>query len=130
MIRRPPRSTLFPYTTLFRSNLSIYRLTIVGGIVVIVLSGGLVVILSPQNAGLYLPLISSVAIPGLLALFKLEQNSQTNADQHKQNSAAIAKLSRDNAAIKAALPALAKGDVQAVENAAAKMPANEGEIST
>src|ERR1041384_8702349 len=25
MIRRPPRSTLFPYTTLFRSNFSILR---------------------------------------------------------------------------------------------------------
>src|SRR2546427_5393070 len=27
MIRRPPRSTLFPYTTLFRSNFSIDKLT-------------------------------------------------------------------------------------------------------
>src|SRR5688572_31842074 len=27
MIRRPPRSTLFPYTTLFRSSLPKYRLT-------------------------------------------------------------------------------------------------------
>src|SRR2546430_12630290 len=25
MIRRPPRSTLFPYTTLFRSNAVVYR---------------------------------------------------------------------------------------------------------
>src|SRR2546429_5383978 len=25
MIRRPPRSTLFPYTTLFRSGMSLYR---------------------------------------------------------------------------------------------------------
>src|SRR2546429_7168211 len=25
MIRRPPRSTLFPYTTLFRSGLTLYR---------------------------------------------------------------------------------------------------------
>src|SRR2546429_2348335 len=25
MIRRPPRSTLFPYTTLFRSNLALWR---------------------------------------------------------------------------------------------------------
>jgi len=28
MIRRPPRSTLFPYTTLFRSNDSFYPLTL------------------------------------------------------------------------------------------------------
>src|SRR2546430_5155995 len=27
MIRRPPRSTLFPYTTLFRSGLETYELT-------------------------------------------------------------------------------------------------------
>src|SRR5437660_7932640 len=27
MIRRPPRSTLFPYTTLFRSKLGVLRLT-------------------------------------------------------------------------------------------------------
>src|SRR5258708_7369215 len=28
MIRRPPRSTLFPYTTLFRSNMDFNRLTV------------------------------------------------------------------------------------------------------
>src|SRR5258708_30766132 len=33
MIRRPPRSTLFPYTTLFRSSGSIYELMFVGLIV-------------------------------------------------------------------------------------------------
>src|ERR1017187_9286418 len=32
MIRRPPRSTLFPYTTLFRSVLSAHRFTRVGRI--------------------------------------------------------------------------------------------------
>src|SRR3712207_7962520 len=31
MIRRPPRSTLFPYTTLFRSQRPIYRLRITDG---------------------------------------------------------------------------------------------------
>src|SRR3712207_9529467 len=31
MIRRPPRSTLFPYTTLFRSSLSVAAMTIVTG---------------------------------------------------------------------------------------------------
>src|SRR3712207_7803337 len=37
MIRRPPRSTLFPYTTLFRSrgrNVAINQLTVVIGILV------------------------------------------------------------------------------------------------
>src|SRR3712207_8350747 len=28
MIRRPPRSTLFPYTTLFRSELAYFRITL------------------------------------------------------------------------------------------------------
>src|SRR2546430_13453673 len=28
MIRRPPRSTLFPYTTLFRSEVSVKKLTL------------------------------------------------------------------------------------------------------
>src|SRR3712207_8936778 len=27
MIRRPPRSTLFPYTTLFRSNFQVWKIT-------------------------------------------------------------------------------------------------------
>src|SRR5690349_22822754 len=31
MIRRPPRSTLFPYTTLFRSDLDIVVLAVVEG---------------------------------------------------------------------------------------------------
>src|SRR5689334_23631812 len=30
MIRRPPRSTLFPYTTLFRSNISGYHISEAG----------------------------------------------------------------------------------------------------
>src|SRR2546429_3772215 len=31
MIRRPPRSTLFPYTTLFRSRVVAVRLAVIGG---------------------------------------------------------------------------------------------------
>src|SRR3712207_8787933 len=31
MIRRPPRSTLFPYTTLFRSHLAIFSLAAFAG---------------------------------------------------------------------------------------------------
>src|SRR3712207_7691280 len=31
MIRRPPRSTLFPYTTLFRSLFAIFLISVVGG---------------------------------------------------------------------------------------------------
>src|SRR3712207_7750571 len=32
MIRRPPRSTLFPYTTLFRSVLTAAKFTVAGGL--------------------------------------------------------------------------------------------------
>ena len=33
MIRRPPRSTLFPYTTLFRSTESRVNFSVVGGMI-------------------------------------------------------------------------------------------------
>src|SRR3712207_9043246 len=44
MIRRPPRSTLFPYTTLFRSNFPFIFLLANLGTLLIVLFGGLQVI--------------------------------------------------------------------------------------
>src|SRR3712207_8935713 len=44
MIRRPPRSTLFPYTTLFRSRLDQLRLPRVGGRVEPELTAGRVVV--------------------------------------------------------------------------------------
>src|SRR5260370_39579451 len=39
MIRRPPRSTLFPYTTLFRSRLDLLGLIIVGSLASVVVVG-------------------------------------------------------------------------------------------
>src|SRR5437868_11472081 len=42
MIRRPPRSTLFPYTTLFRSNVLLTKFLEVGGRPVTLLDGDLV----------------------------------------------------------------------------------------
>src|SRR2546425_9900852 len=39
MIRRPPRSTLFPYTTLFRSDAALFRGHNVGGKAVLVHTG-------------------------------------------------------------------------------------------
>src|SRR3712207_8925157 len=44
MIRRPPRSTLFPYTTLFRSSDSASRITQVGSVL------GTAAYLSPEQA--------------------------------------------------------------------------------
>src|SRR2546427_6142076 len=43
MIRRPPRSTLFPYTTLFRSTSSIVSWTAVRVIEPLVLPGGIAI---------------------------------------------------------------------------------------
>src|SRR5260370_31768509 len=39
MIRRPPRSTLFPYTTLFRSSSASFRLSAAAGISSVILVG-------------------------------------------------------------------------------------------
>src|SRR3989442_9310722 len=41
MIRRPPRSTLFPYTTLFRSRLSVQRFFGVTSLLILFLAAGL-----------------------------------------------------------------------------------------
>src|SRR3712207_8240094 len=40
MIRRPPRSTLFPYTTLFRSSAVYVGIAVVFGLLVLWFSGG------------------------------------------------------------------------------------------
>src|SRR3712207_8880517 len=47
MIRRPPRSTLFPYTTLFRSTFNRRGFTLVELLVVIAIIGVLVALLLP-----------------------------------------------------------------------------------
>src|SRR5256886_4140739 len=39
MIRRPPRSTLFPYTTLFRSGRKIDELRALGGVQILIQGG-------------------------------------------------------------------------------------------
>src|SRR5260370_9632176 len=40
MIRRPPRSTLFPYTTLFRSGLALQRQLVLVALAEVLLEGG------------------------------------------------------------------------------------------
>src|SRR5258708_25744320 len=47
MIRRPPRSTLFPYTTLFRSGHANVPGTVVGALILALLNNGLVLIGAP-----------------------------------------------------------------------------------
>src|SRR3712207_7110121 len=57
MIRRPPRSTLFPYTTLFRSPLMLHRLGRATAVTALVMAALAVV----------LPLVAG-SVPGSLAL--------------------------------------------------------------
>src|SRR5260221_7481934 len=41
MIRRPPRSTLFPYTTLFRSRIVVFSYLIISGAIILLVGGAL-----------------------------------------------------------------------------------------
>src|SRR5256714_12937976 len=50
MIRRPPRSTLFPYTTLFRSLLSAFATEEIG--IAVIFGAFIMGLVMPRNAGL------------------------------------------------------------------------------
>src|SRR3712207_6998128 len=50
MIRRPPRSTLFPYTTLFRSGQGRRLLRLAGGAVLGGAAGAALLLLTPSDA--------------------------------------------------------------------------------
>src|SRR3712207_7434053 len=54
MIRRPPRSTLFPYTTLFRSSDGLDEITTTGPTHVVALEDGAIreFTISPEDVGL------------------------------------------------------------------------------
>src|SRR3712207_8548617 len=72
MIRRPPRSTLFPYTTLFRSPGSI----LFGGLLALVLSGAFTVLALPKAR-----LRRLGAVPPLLWAVFVEVVRSNNADR-------------------------------------------------
>jgi hypothetical protein len=77
-------------------SLSPYKLTVVGAFIVIVLSSALVFVLDgPTNAAPYLTFIGSVAVPVLLALFKLEQNTAVRETQHQENSDKLNELKQE-----------------------------------
>src|SRR2546426_6084896 len=60
MIRRPPRSTLFPYTTLFRSLADLFDVALGGGLVT-----GKVDLLGPHEVGfLDQDVLRQVDLPG------------------------------------------------------------------
>ena len=71
-------------------NLTAYRLTLVGALVVVVLSVGIVITLDGlNNAAPYIQLVGAIAIPAVIGLFKLEQNSLVQQSQHEQNAAKL-----------------------------------------
>ena len=75
-------------------DLNPYRLTILGVVLVIVLGAGLVVLIGgAQTATPYLSL-AGLAIPGLLALFRLERNNQKLSEFHSENQEQFAELRR------------------------------------
>lgn len=74
-------------------SLSPYRLTLVAAILVLLLAVGVVDVLGgTAQAGSYLALVASAAIPGLLSLFRMERNTRERDIQHSENSAKLADL--------------------------------------
>lgn len=77
-------------------NLSPYKLTLAAIFAVIILSSTIVFILGgPTNAAPYLTFIGSVAIPTLLALFKMEQNTVVQNERHEENQDKLATLAKE-----------------------------------
>src|SRR2546430_13582194 len=67
MIRRPPRSTLFPYTTLFRSRLDAHGATIDATSTPGISTPGTILSFAPDNAGHSDQVSVALANPGAVA---------------------------------------------------------------
>src|SRR2546430_2867318 len=85
MIRRPPRSTLFPYTTLFRSALAALAIW------VICLNGGTLAINSvfDKDEGDIGYLVAPPPIPTYLLAFSVDRKSTRLNSSHSQISYAV-----------------------------------------
>src|SRR3712207_6984972 len=83
MIRRPPRSTLFPYTTLFRSDPEVRRLDLGGALLATTGIGGLVYALIESSAsGFGDPVVLAALILGIGALRSEEHTSELQSRQY------------------------------------------------
>src|SRR2546430_13679087 len=77
MIRRPPRSTLFPYTTLFRSPFGISEVSLLGAALLLLLSGRGREILRAMDWGILL------LFAGLFVLMQsLSNNGIIRSEEH------------------------------------------------
>src|SRR2546430_10205808 len=84
MIRRPPRSTLFPYTTLFRSLVKNMSLWASGAVVVILwLLVCFLVIRSKERSSLWL-FFAALGPFGFAILAMLDDRSPAVTDRHER----------------------------------------------
>src|SRR2546430_9069501 len=79
MIRRPPRSTLFPYTTLFRSGLIIYGI----GAVLSAVSPGLGVLILGNS--IFEGVGTALLIPPVYILTTMRSEEHTSELQSQSN---------------------------------------------
>src|SRR2546427_6589113 len=85
MIRRPPRSTLFPYTTLFRSGLYITNSVVVSLAMALIITFGLLAFLNYTENG---QLLRAVAESAMLAKGVDRKSTRLNSS-HSQISYAV-----------------------------------------
>src|SRR5688572_32265330 len=98
MIRRPPRSTLFPYTTLFRSRLSLDQFLAKRGGAAIVARGRT---LKQTHAALFASIEQRYGVPPgpLLAIWGDRKSTRLNSS-HSQISYAVFCLKKKKRKIK------------------------------
>src|SRR3712207_6892446 len=90
MIRRPPRSTLFPYTTLFRSGYFVERLEAAGGMFTSSVSKSTDYVLAGEDAGSKLERARSLGVPVIdEARFEEDRKSTRLNSSHANISYAV-----------------------------------------
>src|SRR2546430_7098895 len=88
MIRRPPRSTLFPYTTLFRSQLVAFR----GTLNVNAVFGALSNVASGTTAGSTAPVASVTVSPATASVSVGQTRSEEHTSELQSQSNLVCRL--------------------------------------